>query len=142
MMKIVFKFLIAPLFIASAFTTISAQTLFTYGNQSVSKDEFLRAYHKNNAGKSPTEQSYRDYLELYTRYKLKVKAAFELKLDTLLNQLTEMKNFRNQVVDSYIKDDESLNKMINEAFARGQKDIHLAHIYILPFLKTPPLPIL
>jgi peptidyl-prolyl cis-trans isomerase SurA len=130
MMKMVLKCCTASLFFTFAITTMKAQTLLTYGNQSVSKEEFLKAYQKNNTGKNPTEQSYRDYLELYTRYKLKVKAAFELKLDTLPNQLAEMKNFRSQVVDSYIKDDETLNKLVNEAFLRSQKDIHLAHIFI------------
>jgi peptidyl-prolyl cis-trans isomerase SurA len=129
-MKISYQFLTAFLFFAFAFGPVSAQTLETIGNQAVSKDEFLKAFQKNNSGKTVTEQSYRDYLELYTRYKLKVKAAYDMKLDTLPNQLVEMKNFRNQVVDSYIKDEETLNKMVNEAFVRGQKDIHLAHILI------------
>jgi peptidyl-prolyl cis-trans isomerase SurA len=138
MMKIVFKFFIATCFLLCVCSAISAQTLFTYGNQSVSKDEFLKAYRKNNTDKSTTEQAYRDYLELYMRYKLKVKAAYDLKLDTASGQAAEMQNFRNQVVDTYMNDDESLNKIINEAFARSQKDIHLAHIFIsIPKNATP-----
>jgi len=110
--------------------SVSAQTLFTYGDQAVSKEEFLKAFQKNNTDKKATEQSYRDYLELYIRYKLKVKAAYDAKTDTLAGQIAEMQNFRNQVVGTYMNDNESLNKLVNEAFARSQKDIHVAHIFI------------
>jgi peptidyl-prolyl cis-trans isomerase SurA len=108
----------------------SAQTLFTYGNEVVSKEDFLKAYQKNNSDKKTSEQAYRDYLELYIRYKLKVKAAYDIKADTLVAQRAEMQNFRNQVVGGYMNDNESLNKLVNEAFTRSQKDIHVAHLFI------------
>jgi len=110
--------------------SLCAQTLFTYGNNAVSKDEFLRAYRKNNSTGKPTEKSYKDYLELYERYKLKVRAAYDLRLDTMPNQLAELQNFRNQIVDQYMNDETSVSRMINEAFIRSQKDIRLAHIFI------------
>jgi peptidyl-prolyl cis-trans isomerase SurA len=97
-------------------TKSNAQTVFTYGNDAVSKQEFLKAYQKNNGEKSSTEKSYRNYLELYIRFKLKVKAAFDLQLDTLTSQRTELQNFRNQVADSYINDNASMNKLVREAF--------------------------
>jgi len=111
-------------------STLSAQTLFSYDGRGVSKEDFLKAYNKNSANEKPTERSYRDYLELYIRYKLKVRAALDMQLDTLPNQRSELQNFRQQVADSYMKDDASLDKLVNEAFSRGQKDIHLAHIFI------------
>src|SRR6266705_911796 len=77
--------------------TLSAQTLFTCDGRSVSKEDFLKVYNKNNTGEKPTERSYRDYLELYIRYKLKVRAALDMQLDTLPNQRSELQNFRQQV---------------------------------------------
>ncbi|HTQ65328.1 MAG TPA: peptidylprolyl isomerase [Puia sp.] len=114
------------------FLTISAsaQTLVTYGKQSISKAEFLKAYRKNNTVSTPSEKSYRDYLELYTRYKIKVQEAYDLKLDSLPNQQAELQNFRNQIVDQYLHDETSVNRMVNEAFMRSQKDIHIAQIFI------------
>jgi peptidyl-prolyl cis-trans isomerase SurA len=50
----------------------SAQTLFYYGNDSVSSKEFLRAWHKNNTGVK-TEKAFRDYLDLYIASRLKIK---------------------------------------------------------------------
>ncbi|HMH21846.1 MAG TPA: peptidylprolyl isomerase [Puia sp.] len=109
---------------------VAAQTLFTCAGSAVGKADFLKAYNKNNNGEKATERSYREYLELYIRYKLKVKAAYEQRLDTLPGQLAELQNFRSQIAETYMNDEESLDKLVNESFVRGQKDVHLAHIYI------------
>ena len=122
-----------PLFVMAIFLSSAsgkAQTLFTYGGNAVSKQTFLKAYKKNNTEKSPTQKAYRNYLELYVRFKLKVQAAYDMKIDTMASQKTELQNFRNQVADGYINDNESTNNLVSEAFARSQKDIHLAHIYV------------
>ena len=123
-------FAVLCLLLSSVCSVVSAQTLFTINGTGVSKEEFLKAYNKNNNEGKPTEKAYRDYLELYIRYKLKVRAAYEAQLDTLAAQRTELQNFRAQVAESYLKDDASLNKLVKEAFTRGQEDIHLAHIFI------------
>jgi peptidyl-prolyl cis-trans isomerase SurA len=130
MKNLIKKNLIAAFIFSLAAINANAQTLFSYGDKQVSKEDFLKAYSKNNNNAKPTEKSYKDYLELYIRYKLKVKAAYDLKLDTLTTQQTELKNFRNQVADTYMTDEESLNALIDEAFNRSRKDIHLAHIFI------------
>ncbi|HLX90720.1 MAG TPA: peptidylprolyl isomerase [Puia sp.] len=124
-----FMYSLAVLVLADSGSS-TAQTLFTYGDHAVSKQEFLRAFNKNNTQKSITEKSYRDYLELYVRFKLKVQAAYDMHLDTLAAQRTELQNFRNQVADSYINDNETMKKLVDEAFERSQHDIHLAHILI------------
>jgi peptidyl-prolyl cis-trans isomerase SurA len=111
-------------------SSLTAQTLFTCDGRGISKEDFLKAYNKNNTGEKTTERSYRDYLELYIRFKLKVRAAYDMLLDTLPSQRVELQNFRNQVADAYLKDEASLDKLVNEVFLRGQKDIHLAHIFI------------
>src|SRR5258708_18787467 len=132
------KLILIPILSLFFLPGLTAQTLFTCGGMNVSKEDFLKAYNKNNTGEKATEKSYRDYLELYIRYKLKVKAAYEMQLDTLPGQRTELQNFRSQVAENYLKDEESLDKMTAEAFTRGQKDIHLAHIFIpLPKNASP-----
>src|SRR5580698_7786486 len=108
MRKMAFCFLLITFFIGS---NSNAQTLFTYGNQAVSKQEFLKAFKKNNNEKSNSEKSYRNYLDLYIRFKLKVQAAYDIKLDTLKTQQTELQNFRNQVADGYVNDNASMNKL-------------------------------
>jgi peptidyl-prolyl cis-trans isomerase SurA len=115
--------------------SIQSQTLFTYGKKNVSKEEFLRAYNKNNNGTNNNEKAYREYLELYIRFKLKVQAAYDTKLDTLSNQALELKNFRDQITDGFMNDESIVQFLMDEAFQRSQKDIRISHIYI-PFTGT------
>lgn len=110
--------------------TGSAQVLFTYGGKPVTKNEFLKAYNKNNTDGQPSDKSYRDYLELFVRFKLKVQSALDKRLDTLSNQQAELQGFRNQVVESFMRDEGSLNEMVKESILRSKKDIHLAHIFV------------
>ncbi|MHA4844671.1 peptidylprolyl isomerase [Flavitalea antarctica] len=122
--------LLAFAFITTLSANVTAQTLFTYGTTAVSKEEFLKAYSKNNAGQPGTPQSYREYLDLYTKFKVKVKAAKDLRLDTLSSQKAELQGFKSQVAESYMNDDATTNQLVREAFERGRKEIHLAHIYV------------
>ena len=128
-MTVISKAAVATLLIFMA-ATGNAQVLFTYGGKTVTKNEFLKAYSKNNSENTPTEKSYRDYLELYVRFKLKVQAALDKKLDTLTNQQAELHSFRNQVIDSYVRDEASINELVTESIIRSKKDIHLAHIFV------------
>jgi len=112
--------------------TVQSQTLFTYGKNSVGKDEFLRAFNKNNTNAGNTEKAYRDYLDLYTRFKLKVQAAYDAKLDTLTAQKAELKNFRGQIIEAFMNDESSVQLLVDEAFERSQKDVRVSQIYI-PF---------
>jgi peptidyl-prolyl cis-trans isomerase SurA len=107
-----------------------AQTLFTYGTDSVGKDEFLRAYNKNKTPVTDKEQALREYLDLYSKFKLKVKAAKLLRLDTLQQLQYDMDNFRSQVEEGYMNDEKGLNDLIDEALLRGQKEIRLLHFYV------------
>lgn len=113
-----------------------SQTLFSYGKQQVSKDEFVKAFYKNNpAGYS--EQALTDYLNLYINFKLKVQAAKDMKLDTLASQKNDLQNFRQQIIENYLSEDSTIQALSKEAFVRSQKDIRAGHIFI-PFDNTNP----
>jgi peptidyl-prolyl cis-trans isomerase SurA len=128
-MTVISKTVFVLVFICTV-STGYAQVLFSFGSKSVTRTEFLKAYKKNNTEATPSDQTYADYLELYIRFKLKVQAALDMRLDTLATQQAELNSFRNQVVDTYMKDDASVNELVNEAVLRGKKDIHLAHIFV------------
>lgn len=114
----------------TGFTAAFSQPVFTYGGIAVSKEEFLRAYNKNKTPVADKEKALREYLELYTRFKLKVKAAQALRFDTLQQLKNDLENFRSQVEDSYMNDEKGLNSLIDEAFERSQKDLHVLHFYV------------
>jgi peptidyl-prolyl cis-trans isomerase SurA len=109
--------------------TTFSQTLFTYGNDSVSAKEFLRAWHKNNTGPK-TEQAFTDYLDLYIASRLKIREAMARGYDTLPQLTSDLDNLRQQILPSYLTDKAAMQQMVNEAFDRSQKDIHIAHIFI------------
>lgn len=106
-----------------------SQTLFTYGSNTVSKDEFLRAYDKNKSLNNNQENDIREYLDLYTRFKLKVAAARSEKLDTLPTLQYDLQVFKDQIQDNYINDKKELDRLTDEAFERSQKDIHVVHFF-------------
>jgi peptidyl-prolyl cis-trans isomerase SurA len=114
------------------------QTLVSYGKQTISREEFLKAFRKNNANIKATEKAYRDYLDLYIRYKLKVQAAKDMKLDTLAGQITDLKNFKSQIVDQYITDEISLSQMAKEAFIRSQRDLRISYIFVAATKNATP----
>ncbi|MEP6676116.1 MAG: peptidylprolyl isomerase [Ferruginibacter sp.] len=118
------------LFFVTVSTSIFSQTLFTYGNTAVGKDEFLRAYNKNKIPADNKEKAIREYLDLYIKFKLKVKAAREMKLDTLEALKSDVISFRNQIQDGYMTDEKGLNFLVDEAFDRSQKDLHVLHFFI------------
>ncbi|MEO8961880.1 MAG: peptidylprolyl isomerase [Ginsengibacter sp.] len=114
---------------AFVFTTYS-QVLFSYGAHSVKADEFLYAYNKNKTAASDSAKSLRDYLDLFIKFKLKVQAARDMHLDTLPSLIAELQNFRNQVQDIYLKDEKEVNRLLDEAFKRSQKDIHAIYYFV------------
>ena len=122
------KKLIAASLLLASFSA-PAQTLFHYGKDSVSVQEFLKAYQKNNTGVK-TEKAFLEYLDLYINSRLKIAEARERGYDTLPQMAADLEGLRQQILPSYLTDKESINKMVNEAFTRSQKDIHLAHIFI------------
>ena len=124
------KFL-SLLFFFLLFCSAFSQTLFTYGNQKVSASEFLKAYNKNKTATTDEAQSLRDYLNLYINFKLKVQAAKDLRLDTLPSLQSDLQNFKSQVEQNYLRDENSVNELVNEAFERSQKDIEVTD-YFLP----------
>ncbi|MBK7434863.1 MAG: peptidylprolyl isomerase [Chitinophagaceae bacterium] len=94
------------------------------------KAEFQRAYNKNKTPVTDKERSLRDYLDLYIRFKLKVKSAKDLKLDTLPQLRSDLESFRGQIEESYMNNEPAVNRLVDEAFDRSQKDLHLFHFFI------------
>jgi peptidyl-prolyl cis-trans isomerase SurA len=109
-----------------------AQTLFTYGGKPVSKQEFLRVYQKNSTNKQAdfSEPALREYLNLYSLFKMKVQEAEILRLDTIQSIDEELDNYRHQLARNYLSDKEVTDKLVREAYDRMKDEIHVAHILV------------
>jgi len=125
-MKKLFLGALWSFFLSAAF----CQTIFTYGDHSVSKDEFLRAYNKNKTPGDNKQQALKEYLDLYIKFKLKVQAARDMSLDTVPSLIGDLQNFRTQIENNYLQDDKEVNALVKEAFQRSQHDIHVQHFFV------------
>ncbi|HJW31607.1 MAG TPA: peptidylprolyl isomerase, partial [Saprospiraceae bacterium] len=105
--------------------------LFTVDGQPVPASEFSYIYSKNNRDDANfSESSLREYLDLYTKFKLKVREAYAMRLDTVTSLKNELDGYRKQLAESYLTDKEITDRLVREAYDREQKDIHVAHIMV------------
>ncbi len=107
-------------------------TLFTYGGKPVSKNEFLRMYTKNINNQKPdfSEKALREYVTLYSRFKMKVAEAEQMKMDTLPQIVSELNGYKKTLSKTYLSDKDMIDNLSKEAYERMKKDVHVAHILI------------
>ena len=122
---------IFALTMACACTMVAqSQTLFTYNNTPVSKDEFLKAFNKNPDTTGNHAQKLRDYLDMYINFKLKLQEAYYEKLDAKDEFKDEAQNFKSQLTENYINSQANIGQLVHEAFVRSQQDILLAEVFV------------
>ena len=111
---------------------LNAQNLFQYGPYSVSKNEFVSAYKKNNSIDTVKDKaaSIQQYLDLYIKFKLKVQDALDLHLDKLIAGDDDVQQFRKQIEEPYLTDQKKLEKLAEELYNRSQVEIRVSHIFI------------
>jgi peptidyl-prolyl cis-trans isomerase SurA len=103
--------------------------LFTVSGNPVHLSEFNYIYSKTNgAAATFKRESVQEYLDLYTKFKMKVARAKDMKLDTIPALKEELAGYRRQLSDSYLTDKEVTEKLMKEVYARMQKDVKLSHI--------------
>jgi peptidyl-prolyl cis-trans isomerase SurA len=107
-----------------------AQTLFTFGNKAVSKQEFLAAFNKNPSPTTDKAKALQEYRDLYINFKLKVQSAFDEKLQDSKSFKAESDNFKRQIADNIINEEANAKTLLKEAFERSQKDIDVSQIFV------------
>jgi peptidyl-prolyl cis-trans isomerase SurA len=106
------------------------RVLLQIGDEPVSLEEFERIYRKNNNATSLNRQSPEEYLDLFINFKLKVKEAEALGMDTTARFIQELEGYRKQLAKPYLADEESREQMLREAYEWSKYDIHAKHILI------------
>ena len=122
--------------------TLSAQkdddVLFTVDNEPVTVGEFRYIYGKTNGdAASYDEESVKEYLDLYERFKLKVARARTMGLDTVKALQRELEGYRRQLADNYLVDKQVTNRLVEELYERRKTDIEFSHILLKFKGKTP-----
>ncbi len=126
-------FLIFILFAVAHFASAQKQSadpvLFTVADTPVHVSEFKYIYTKTNAEKADfSETSLKEYLDLYTKFKLKVEKARDMKIDTIPKLIKELEGYRRQLADSYLINKEVTEKLVKEAYDRKSQDSDFSHL--------------
>lgn len=119
------------LLVGAAQAQTDDRVLFSVNGDGVSVNEFLGVYNKNNySKKAPTADDLKEYLELYIRFKLKVQEAYAQGLDTTQKFKRELDNYRSQLAQPYLRDKETNQTLLQEAYERTRTERRASHIMV------------
>ena len=129
---ILMTILLGSLVIAQAQNKLDNKVLMTIADEQVSVKEFMDVYSKNNVNNEVIDKkSLEEYLDLYINFKLKVKEAEFLKMDTAKAFKKELEGYRKQLAKPYFTNDEVSEALLQEAYNRKMKDVRASHILLM-----------
>ncbi|HSZ25798.1 MAG TPA: hypothetical protein VK766_08780, partial [Cytophagaceae bacterium] len=110
----------------------SQPVLAKFGDNNIYTPEFEYVYKKNNANAKDayTQQSLKEYLDLYINFRLKVKEAETLGLDTSSSFKKELDGYRKQLAQPYLTEKGVTDQLCHEAYDRMKEEINASHILI------------
>ncbi len=127
------KLMILVLCFGTFLTTKASEDdiLFHVDKTPVKVSEFEYIYNKNNFDNRAdySENSLREYLDLYINFRLKVKEAEALELDKDPKLQSELKVYQEQLYNSFY-DKDILRGLLAETKERAKEDISISHIYV------------
>jgi peptidyl-prolyl cis-trans isomerase SurA len=117
---------------APALPVKTKQAVFSISTDTVYEDEFMRQFMKNRREKEkPTEKELQEYLNLYVNFKLKVKEAKTLQLDTNPSFINELAGYRKQLAAPYLNDKNVTEALMQEAYERMKSEVNASHILLM-----------
>lgn len=115
-------------FINQAQTTDN-RVLLNIAGEDVTAGDFMYVYNKNNLNNEDQgTDAIKNYLELFINFRLKVREAEELGMDTLQSFKKELEGYRKQLAQPYFTDTSVTEKLVREAYERKLWDIRASHI--------------
>jgi peptidyl-prolyl cis-trans isomerase SurA len=120
---------------AMSLATIAQTTdpvIMTVNGKPVYKSEFENVY-KKNSGKEVSKEpkSVKEYVDLFSTFKMKVFEAEANGLDTNITFKTELGGYRKQLASPYLTDKNVNDALLHEAYDRMKTDVKASHILIL-----------
>ncbi|MFY8185872.1 MAG: peptidylprolyl isomerase, partial [Bacteroidia bacterium] len=120
-------------FSALSFISITAlaqndPTILVIDGKNISKAEFENVYKKNNGKEVVTDKkSLNEYMDLFINFKLKVKEAEVMGLDTVSAFKQELGGYRKQLAAPYLTDKNVNEGLISEAYERMKTEVRGSH---------------
>lgn len=100
------------------------------GDNKVKKSEFLQIYLKNNESPKFDEKSMDDYVDIFTKFKLKVVEAEKEGYDTIPKLKRELEGYRNTLSQPYLVDKSMQENLVNQAYERMKTEVKASHILV------------
>ena len=123
--------LFVPAFIMQAQSKLDKKVLMTIAGDEVTVKEFMDVYNKNNVDNQMIDKkSLDEYLDLYINFRLKVKEAENLKMDTASGFVKELAGYRKQLAKPYFTNEKVSEELLEEAYNRKLSDVRASHILI------------
>lgn len=115
------------------------KVLVTIDSDKIKVSEFKRVYEKNlDIIEDSIAKNIENNLDLFINYKLKVKEAYALQLDTVPSYKREIEGYKNQLAAPYLQDDAFTEKLVKDTYFRTKNELKASHILIkLPKDATP-----
>ena len=121
--------LVATFFTLNSFCQVDPIIL-EVGQKKITKSEFLQIYLKNNPSPQYDSKSLDEYMELFTKFKLKVAEAEALGYDTLPKLKKELDGYKKQLAAPYLVDSAKNEEMVKQAYERTKTELRASHILI------------
>ncbi|MDE5704293.1 MAG: peptidylprolyl isomerase, partial [Bacteroidales bacterium] len=104
--------------------------LLIVGDDTTRVGEFKRMHAKNAKQTQLVsyQQSLREYMDLYIKFRLKVKAAEDAGFDTVSHIQEELTSYRVQAAEPYMLDNELKERLVAEAYDHACYDVRAQHI--------------
>lgn len=112
-------------------TQTTEPIIMTINGKSVFKSEFENVYKKNSGKEINKEQkSLKEYVDLFSTFKMKVFEAEANGLDTNSSFKTELAGYRKQLAAPYLTDKNVNEALLQEAYDRMKTEVKASHILI------------
>jgi len=108
--------------------------LATLGDEKITLNNFEDNYAKNNGGfdtsASSSLEDRQRFLDLYIKFKLKVKEARDRGLEKDSAVISEMETYNTSVAQSYMIEKEVVEPGVRQMYERKKEDVHASHILL------------
>jgi peptidyl-prolyl cis-trans isomerase SurA len=105
------------------------RVLLNIAGENITAGEFMYVFNKNNLNREEQGQAaIKEYLDLYINFRLKVKQAEDLGMDTLESFRKELEGYRKQLAQPYFVDGSVSEHLMKEAYERKRWDVRASHI--------------
>jgi peptidyl-prolyl cis-trans isomerase SurA len=110
--------------------------------ETISLTEFEQRYTENNrtieSAKKDSLPQYKEFLERYIDFRLKVKDARDLGLDKSPEVLSELEQYRLSMAPAYLTEKEVMEEAIRTLYNRRKEEINASHILIRTAFNSKP----